>query len=76
MSASQDREAYVKAMISGDINACIRIEKKYDLFGYTPELVCIGLSAVAEGKNATREIGRYIDECITGDGKPDTEKKE
>ena len=63
MSASQDRERYVRAMIAGRINECITIEKQYDLYGYTPELVCIGLSAAAEGKNTEQAISDYIEGC-------------
>lgn len=59
MSAAQDRELYVKAMVQGNLSRCIQIEQKYDLFGYPPELVCIGLSAAVEGKDVHQVIEAY-----------------
>ena len=56
-----DREAYVKAMISGMPGVCYQIEQKYALDGYPPELVCIGLSAASEGKDPEQAVADYID---------------
>lgn len=61
---SDDREKYISAIIRSDIECCIRIEKEHGLFGYTPELVCIGLSAIAQGQNAIDAIESYTEEVI------------
>lgn len=34
-----DAMAYVKHLADANTNACVRIEKKYGLFGLTPEMV-------------------------------------
>lgn len=41
---------YNRAMIRGDLNACIRLEKEYNLFGYLPELVTKALAMVDNGE--------------------------
>lgn len=43
--AVSDRQAYAKAMRTGDIYTCIRIEKKHGLYGATPQMVSEALSA-------------------------------
>lgn len=58
--AASDKDAYVKAMISGDTDTCIAIEKKHGLFGYSPEHVCIGLTAADYGKNAEEAVEDYL----------------
>jgi hypothetical protein len=58
----RDREDYVKYLIAGRTEKCIQIENKYDLFGYTPELVSIGFTALAEGKDAHAAIDDYCNQ--------------
>lgn len=57
-----DAEVYFKAMIDGRIDICARIEQRHDLYGYPPELVTVGLKAVAEGKDAHEAIDAYMKE--------------
>lgn len=51
---------YTKAMIAGDADACIRIEQEHELFGFPPELVSVGLSAIDKGLDAEAAIDEYI----------------
>ena len=53
-------ERYTKAMIQGRHDICAGIEQRYDLFGYPPEVVCIGLKAIDEGKSCDAAIGAYL----------------
>lgn len=39
-----DALAYVKHLVDGNEQACIRIEEKYGLFGLTPEMVSTTLA--------------------------------
>lgn len=55
-----DAQRYVHAMINGDHNTLVRIEQKYDLYGYSPEIVTVGLRAIAEGKDGHAAIAAYI----------------
>ena len=57
-----DREAYAKAMIAGNYELAYRIEQMHGLDGYPPELVCIGLTALANGEDVEAAISRYIGE--------------
>jgi len=57
-----DSEIYFKAMLTGSHETCSRIEQKHDLYGYPPELVSVGLNAVAEGKDAHEAIDAYMRE--------------
>ncbi len=63
MTAAEDRAAYAKAMIAGRNDECYRIECRYQLDGYPPELVSIGLNAAAEGGDAHEAIEAYFDGC-------------
>jgi len=56
-------QAYAAAMIAGRDAECIAIEKRYDLFGYPPDLVSIGLNAVTEGRDALEAVEAYLDGC-------------
>lgn len=57
-----DLSAYVDAMKRGDVDACIRIEQRHDLFGYPPELVSVGLAAIAEGREPAGAIEAHLEE--------------
>lgn len=56
LQAIKDCADYTKAMISGDSYKCEKIELKYDLWGYPPEIVSFGLNAAAQGKDVMQEI--------------------
>lgn len=43
-----DLAAYTKWLGRGETDACIRIEKKYGLFGHTPEAVSTILAEMAK----------------------------
>ena len=60
--AQGDREAYFKYMRAGNADGCVSIEKKYDLYGYPPELVSVGLLAAVQGINPLFAIDEYMDE--------------
>jgi hypothetical protein len=53
-------QSYVRAMIAGDTDRCIRIEQFHQLYGYPPELVSVGLKAADEGGNALEAVADYI----------------
>lgn len=59
--AKTDRAAYARHMLAGNTDAACEIEQRYSLYGYTPELVSIGLSAAAEGRDVDEAIEDYID---------------
>lgn len=52
---------YIDAMRFGNTDACIRIEKQHDLYGYTPEIVSVGLAAVDRGEDAQAAIEAHFD---------------
>lgn len=60
MSAADDKSAYFKAMIAGNCDACLRIERKYGLEGYSPEVVSVGLDAAVRGKDPEEAIDAYL----------------
>lgn len=60
MSAIEDKKAYGKAMMSGDAYRCLQIERKYELDGYPPELVSIGLDAAINGLDPMIAVEEYI----------------
>lgn len=62
MTTLTDWDAYAKAMISGDVDTCVEIEQKYDLFGYPPEIVSVGLNALANGLDQHDAINTYVGE--------------
>ena len=55
-----DAVRYVRAMIDSDLDTLVRIEQKHDLYGYSPEIVTIGLKAIADGKDAHEAIEAYL----------------
>jgi hypothetical protein len=56
-----DAQRYVHAMINSDHDTLVRIEQKHGLFGYPPEVVTIGLRAIADGKDGHAAIDAHID---------------
>ncbi|MEN7529306.1 hypothetical protein [Cupriavidus sp. DL-D2] len=55
-----DAERYTRAMIDGNLTTLVMIERKHDLFGYPPDIVSIGLRAVARGQDAHEAIDRHL----------------
>lgn len=53
-------EQYCDAMRHGSLEACIHIEQKTGLLGYSPELVTLGLAAIQEGKDPHEAIEAYV----------------
>jgi len=39
---------------------CARIEQDFDLYGYPPEIVCVGLKAFDEGKSVQDAVAEYL----------------
>lgn len=57
-----ESQQYAAAMIAGNVNKCVELEAKHGLYGYPPELVCVGLDAIDEGKDAHRAIDEYLND--------------
>lgn len=47
--AKSDRKLYTRAMIRGDDVSASDVEKRWSLYGYTPEIVSTVLDCVATG---------------------------
>lgn len=60
--AESDRKLYARSMIRGDVSSSIEIEKRWGLFGYTPEIVSTVLACVATGL----PLDAAIDEATGG----------
>lgn len=54
--ARDDLAAYHRALIRGNTELAVRIEKKHDLFGLPPQMVSLGLEAVANGRDPWQAI--------------------
>lgn len=52
--------SYMGAMIRGRVDICTSIEIKYDLFGYSPEVVSIGLAAADRGQDVHEAVKDYL----------------
>ena len=62
VQAVQDLALYGRAMTRLDGHeTCYRIEQKYGLDGYPPELVSVGLRAAAEGRDPHEAVEAYIE---------------
>jgi hypothetical protein len=55
-----DLQRYAKAMTDGMHHVCVQIEKRHDLYGYPPEIVCAGLKAFEEGRDPLAEVDRIL----------------
>jgi hypothetical protein len=60
MSNTTALERYNNAMKRGDIDTCIAIEETYGLFGYTPELVSVGLRAIESDIDPHEAVHEYV----------------
>lgn len=54
--ARDDLAAYHRALIRGNTDLAVRIEKKHDFFGLPPMLVSVGLEAIASGRDPWNAI--------------------
>lgn len=59
--ARADQKAYVAAMVADKLHAAIAIEKRYGLFGYSPEIVSVGLAAACDGKDVQAAVDAYLE---------------
>jgi hypothetical protein len=55
-----DMDTYFKSMMNGNIDKCCSIEDKYDLYGYPPEIVSVGLNAAFEGTCIYEAVDKYL----------------
>ena len=60
--AVADVATYHRALLAGADGACLRIEEKYGLFGYPPEIVSVGLKAAAEGMDVDEAVADYLEQ--------------
>lgn len=58
--AIADVGAYAQALRRDDLNACTAIEKRYDLFGWPPAVVSVGLHAAAQGRDINAAIEAHL----------------
>lgn len=58
--ARRARDDYYLGMIQGNYDTCIKIEQDWGLYGYSPEVVTIGLNALAKGKDPYDTIDAYL----------------
>jgi hypothetical protein len=58
--AVADYATYHRALLAGADEACIRIEERYGLFGYPPEIVSVGLKAAAEGVDVDDAVADHL----------------
>lgn len=57
----EDLKAYLKAMTEFDsLDILCAIEKKYDLYGYPPEIVTHALNAASNGEDMYKAVDEYI----------------
>lgn len=63
--AISDRAAYAQAMRRNDSETCCAIERRYDLFGWPPEVVSVGLSAAAAGQDVEAAVEAHLHGEVT-----------
>jgi hypothetical protein len=56
-----DLVTYHKSLIAGRTDDADAIEKKYDLHGYPPRVVSVGLQAASEGRDPFEAIDDHLD---------------
>jgi hypothetical protein len=66
---------YTNAMKRGDIDTCIAIEQRYSLFGYSPELVSVGLNALDSDIDPDFAIADYLAMTEVQDAQADEQEK-
>jgi hypothetical protein len=60
MSSKTDLENYYRGLKDGNTALCAKIELKYDVYGYPPNLVCVALQAVVDGRNPYAALDETI----------------
>lgn len=60
MTTKNDLQRYAEAMRNDLSATCMAIEQKYDLYGYSPEVVTVGLRAAVEGKDVQYAVQNYL----------------
>ncbi len=53
-------QRYVAAMRYGWTHVCEKIEQKFGLYGYPPEVVSVGLKAFDEGRDVYAAVDDYV----------------
>lgn len=53
-------DRYTRAMVAGQLEVCVAIEQKHGLYGYPPDIVCVGLRAADEGRSVDDAVDAYI----------------
>lgn len=51
---------YANAMRNGCAYTCVTIEQDHGLYGYSPEVVSVGLKAHDEGRNVQEAVSEYL----------------
>jgi hypothetical protein len=59
--ARADFVTYGKALVANRVEQAVYIERKYDLYGYPPQVVSIGLQAAAEGRDHMEAVDEYLE---------------
>jgi len=60
MADTTQSARYFAAMLAGQDTICSRIEQDHDLYGYPPQIVCIGLKAFDEGTSVQDAVAEYL----------------
>lgn len=60
--ARADLVAYAKALVTGNTDAAVRIEKRWHLYGYSPQIVSIGLRAAADGRDCMTAVDEFMED--------------
>lgn len=61
MQARADFHNYGRYLATNNLHGCVSIERRHGMFGYPPELVSVGLSALAEGRDADEAIHEHLE---------------
>ena len=56
-----DLQRYTDAMAANHLDECIRIEQQFGLYGYTPEIVSVGLAAAEKGERVGEAVDRFLE---------------
>lgn len=58
--AKKDLARYCQGLMDNNVNLMVAIEQRYDLYGYPPSIVTVGIEAVAEGKDKGLELDKAL----------------
>ena len=59
--ARADMVAYAKALAAGRHQQALQIEQRYELDGYPPEIVSVGLRAAVDGRDHQAAVEDYLE---------------